>query len=295
VTAGHLRVEIADGIAELTLDRPAERNAFSGPMAVALADAYRESDARDDVRAVILTGAGNAFCVGADFTAGADTFAKRDEPEFSADPIAFPPWQVRKPVIAAINGHAVGIGLTLAMQCDIRLVASDAKLAFAHVRRGVLPDAHSHWTVPRTIGFARAAELFLTGRYMSGDEAAAIGLASKAMPASEVLLAARAMARDIATNCAPLSVALSKQLLWDASALTRDEIGARETAAHHQVMGRPDALEGVMAFLERRPPRWTLKVPRDWPEDPTGKVSEREAGAAAERLRAAGRKPKAET
>jgi enoyl-CoA hydratase/carnithine racemase len=295
VTADHLRVEIAAGVAELTLDRPAERNAFSGPMAVALAAAYRACDARDDVRAVILTGAGSAFCVGADLAAGADTFAKRDEPEFSADPIAFPPWRVRKPVIAAINGHAVGIGLTLAMQCDIRLVASDAKLAFAHVRRGVLPDAHSHWTVPRTIGFARTAELFLTGRHLTGQEAATIGLASKAMPASEVLPAARAMARDIATNCAPLAVALSKQLLWDASSLTRDEICERETAAHHVVMGRPDALEGVMAFLERRPPRWTLAVPRDWPEEPPSEISEREAGADAERLRAAGRKPRAET
>jgi enoyl-CoA hydratase/carnithine racemase len=274
MTAEHLRVEIADGIAELTLDRPAERNAFSGPMAIALTGAYRECDTRDDVRVVILTGAGSAFCVGADLAAGADTFAKRDESGFSADPVDFPPWNVRKPVIAAINGHAVGIGLTLAMQCDIRLVARDAKLAFAHVRRGVLPDAHSHWTVPRAIGFARTAELFLTGRHLTGEEAVSIGLASRAMPASDVLPTARAMARDIVVNCAPLSTALSKRLLWEASTLTRDEIGDRETAYHHVVMGRPDALEGVMAFLEHRPPRWSLSVPRDWPEDPTGTASE---------------------
>jgi enoyl-CoA hydratase/carnithine racemase len=267
VSAGDLRVEIADGIAEVTLDRPEQRNAFSGAMATSLAEAYRHCDTRDDVRAVILTGAGSCFCVGADFAAGAETFARRDEPEFSADPIAFPAWDVRKPVIAAINGHAIGIGLTLAMQCDIRLVARDAKLAFAHVRRGVLPDAHSHWTVPRAIGFARTAELFLTGRHVLGDEAAAIGLASRALPASEVLPAAREVARDIAANCAPLSVALSKRLLWESRDLGRDEVGRRETAYHHVVMGRPDALEGVMAFLERRPPRWTLAVPRDWPDD----------------------------
>ena len=262
-----LRVEIADGVAVLTLDRPDQMNAFSGPMALALAQAYRECDARDDVRAVILTGAGKAFCVGADMSVGAETFANRDEPEFRADPVAFPPWNVRKPVIAAINGHAVGIGLTLAMQCDIRFVAREAKLAFAHVRRGVLPDAHSHWTVPRAIGFARTAELFLTGRYVSGEEAAAMGLVSRALPAAEVLAAALATARDVATHCAPLSVALSKRLLWEGRELPRDEIGRRETAYHHVVMGRPDALEGVMAFLERRPPHWALAVPRDWPDD----------------------------
>src|SRR5512139_670074 len=262
-----LQVDIRDGIAVLTLDRPAHMNAFSGPMATSLSNAYRECDARDDVRTVILTGAGKAFCVGADLAMGSDTFAKRDEPEFSADPISFPPWNVRKPVIAAVNGHAVGIGLTLAMQCDIRLAAHGAKLGFAHVRRGVLPDAHAHWTVPRAVGHARAAELFLTGRLFDGEEAAAMGLVSRALPAAEVLGAALAMARDIADHCAPLSVALSKRLLWESRGLTRDEVGARETAYHHLVMGRPDALEGVMAFLERRPPRWSLAVPRDWPDD----------------------------
>ena len=262
-----LTLAIADGVAVVTLDRPAQRNAFSGPMATSLADAYRACDGDDAVRAVVLTGAGAAFCVGADFAAGSATFARRDEPEFSADPIAFPAWQVRKPVIAAINGHAVGIGLTLAMQCDIRLAAAEAKLAFAHVRRGVLPDAHSHWTVPRAVGHARAAELFLTGRLFTGEEAAAMGLVSRALPAGDVLDQALTMARDIAANCAPLSVALSKRLLWDSRALTRDEVGARETAYHHLVMGRPDALEGVTSFLERRAPRWGLAVPRDWPEE----------------------------
>ena len=236
-------------------------------MATSLAAAYRECDARDDVRAVVLTGAGTAFCVGADMAAGADTFAKQGIEGFSADPVSFPAWQVRKPVIAAINGHAVGIGLTLAMQCDIRLVATEAKLAFAHVRRGVLPDAHSHWTVPRTIGFARTAELFFTGRTMTGEEAAAMGLASRALPAIEVLPAAMTIADDIARNTAPLSVALSKRLLWESRSLDRDEVGHRETAYHHLVMGRPDALEGVMAFLERRAPGWSLAVPRDWPDD----------------------------
>jgi len=259
--------EIDAGVAVVMLNRPQQRNAFSGAMAAALAAAYRACDGDDAVRAVVLTGAGAAFCVGADLAGGGATFERREEADFSADPIAFPAWEVRKPVIAAINGHAVGIGLTLAMQCDIRLVAREAKLAFAHVRRGVLPDAHSHWTVPRAVGHARAAELFLTGRLLDGDEAAAIGLASRALPAAEVLTAALAMAREIAVHCAPLSVALSKRLLWESRGLTRDEVGARETAYHHVVMGRPDALEGAQSFLERRPPRWSLAVPRDWPGD----------------------------
>ncbi|HSP96014.1 MAG TPA: enoyl-CoA hydratase-related protein [Candidatus Dormibacteraeota bacterium] len=267
MTYEDLTLDIDAGVAVVTLNRPAQRNAFSGPMATSLAAAYRACDADDAVRAVVLTGAGAAFCVGADLTPGGATFERREEADFSADPVAYPAWEVRKPVIAAINGHAVGIGLTLAMQCDIRLAARGAKLGFAHVRRGVLPDAHAHWTVPRAVGHARAAELFLTGRLFDGEEAAAMGLVSRALPAADVLGAALAMARDIADHCAPLSVALSKRLLWESRGLTRDEVGARETAYHHLVMGRPDALEGVMAFLERRPPRWSLAVPRDWPDD----------------------------
>ncbi|HZR80818.1 MAG TPA: enoyl-CoA hydratase-related protein [Candidatus Binatia bacterium] len=262
----HLRVEIADGVAVLTLDRPEQRNAFSGRMAQELGAAYVECDRSDDVRAVVVTGAGSAFCVGADLAAGGETFAKRDEPEFSAAGVEPPAFEVRKPVIAAVNGHAVGIGLTLAMQCDIRIFAREAKCGFLHVRRGVIPDAYSHWTVPRAIGFARAAELFLTGRTFTGDEAAAMGLASRALPAAEVLPAALAIARDIAANVAPLSAALCKRLLWESRPATREEVGRKETALHHVVMGRPDALEGVMAFLEKRAPRWQLRVSRDWPE-----------------------------
>jgi len=263
----HLRLEIADGVAVITLDRPEHLNAFSGPMAASLGRAYAACDADDEVRAVVVTGAGRAFCAGADMQMGTETFARRDEPEFSADPISPAAWDVRKPVIAAMNGHAVGIGLTIAMQCDIRLAAREAKYAFAHVRRGVLPDAHSHWSVPRQIGFARTAELFLTGRTFLGEEAVALGIASRALPSADVLPAALEIARDIAANTAPLSVALSKRLLWEGRGLTRDEVGRKETALHHVVMGRPDALEGVMAFLERRPPRWTLRVPRDWLRD----------------------------
>ena len=252
-------VETADGVAVVTLNRPEKLNTFTGRMGDELGRAYAACDADDAVRAVIVTGAGRAFCAGADMEPGGDTFAAPTGDDFSASPVHPPAWDVRKPVIAAVNGHAIGIGLTLAMQCDLRFVAEDAKLGFVHVRRGVLPDAHAHWTVPRAVGFARAADLFLTGRTFSGREAAELGLAHRALPAADVLPAALDVARDIAVHTAPLSVALSKRLLWASPALDREEIGYLETEYHRLVMGTPDAREGVLAWLERRDPKWTGK------------------------------------
>jgi enoyl-CoA hydratase/carnithine racemase len=251
-------VEIADGVAVVTLNRPDKLNAFTGLMGAELGEAYASCDADDEVRAVVVTGAERAFCAGADLAPGGETFAAPGN-EFTASPVDPPAWEVRKPVLAAINGHAIGIGLTLAMQCDLRLVAEDAKLGFVHVRRGVLPDAHAHWTVPHAVGFARAADLLLTGRTFSGHEAAELGLATRALPADEVLPATLAVARDIAVNTAPLSVALSKRLLWASPTLDRDKIGRLETEYHRMVMGTPDAREGVLAWLERRAPKWTGK------------------------------------
>jgi enoyl-CoA hydratase/carnithine racemase len=252
-------IDIADRVAVVTLNRPDRLNAFTGRMGDGLGRAYAACDADDDVRAVVVTGAGSGFCAGADMEPGGDTFAAPASDEFTASPVEPPAWEVRKPVLAAINGHAIGIGLTLAMQCDIRLVAEDAKLGFVHVRRGVIPDAHSHWTVPRAVGFARAADLLLTGRTFTGGEAAELGIASRVLAAEDVLPAALDIARDIAVNTAPASVALSKRLLWASPTLDRDEIARLETEYHRQVMGRPDAREGVLAWLERRHPRWTGK------------------------------------
>jgi enoyl-CoA hydratase/carnithine racemase len=252
-------VENADGVAVVTLNRPDRLNAFTGAMGAELGRAYAACDADDGVRAVVVTGAGRAFCAGADMEPGGDTFAAPHGDGFTASPVQPPAWDVRKPVIAAINGHAIGIGLTLAMQCDIRLVAEDAKLGFVHVRRGVLPDAHSHWTVPRAVGFARAAELFLTGRTFTGREAAELGVASRALPSDDVLPAALDIGRDVAMHTAPLSVSLSKRLLWGSPVLDREEVGYLETEYHRLVMGTPDAREGVLAWLERRDPRWTGK------------------------------------
>lgn len=266
----HVTFTVDQGVALVTLNRPERLNAFTGRMGDELGRIYSRCDLDDDVRAVVLTGAGRAFCAGADFGRGSDTFASPDggaARAFTASPVRPRAWDVRKPVIAAINGHAIGIGLTIPMQCDIRFVAETARLAFAHVRRGVIPDAHSHWTVPRAAGFAVAAELMLTGREFSGREAAELGLASRALPSEGVLPAALELARDIARNTAPLSVALSKRLLWAGSTLGRGDVERLETELHEVVMGRDDAREGVTAFMEKREPVWRLSPTRDWPED----------------------------
>jgi enoyl-CoA hydratase/carnithine racemase len=263
-----IRFEVRDGVAIITLHRPDKLNAFSGTMGRELGDAYRSCDSDDAVRAVVVTGAGRAFCAGADMGGGESTFAKRDESEFSAAGFDPPAWKVRKPVIAAVNGHAIGIGLTLALQTDIRVMARDAKYGVVQVRRGVMPDAYSHWTLLRIAGLARAADLLLTGRTIDGDEAERLGVASRVLPADEVLPTALEIASDIAQNTAPLSVGVSKRLLWESALLTPEEVGRKETELHHHLMARSDAVEGVMAYLEKRPPRWQQSVEEDWPEWP---------------------------
>ena len=263
-----LRFEQSDGVAVLTLNRPEARNAFSGPMGDALGRAYRRCDEDDAIRAVVLTGAGDAFCVGADMAAGEDTFASQDTEEFSAAAFDPPAFAIRKPVIAAVNGHAIGLGFTMALQCDLRILAREAKYGVVQVRRGVMPDAYAHYTLPRIVGLSRAAELLITGRKVDGDEAERLGLATRVVPAAEVLDTALEIARDIARNTAPLSVAVTKKLLWESSGLDPGAVERKETALHHHLMGRADAIEGVMAYLERRPPEWKLSATRDWPAWP---------------------------
>ncbi|MFP6628712.1 MAG: enoyl-CoA hydratase-related protein [Myxococcota bacterium] len=260
--------ELADGVAVIRLDRPEHLNTFSGTMGSELTHAYRRCDDDDAVRVVILTGAGTAFCAGADMTAGEETFASQNSEGFSASGVEMPAWEVRKPVIAAMNGHAIGIGFTLALQCDLRISAEEGKYGIVQVRRGVMPDAYSHWTLPRLVGMERAADLLLTGRKLTGREVVEIGLAGRCLPGDQVLGAALETARDIAENTAPLSVAISKRLLWESPGLTPAQVEHRETELHHHLMGREDAAEGVMAWLERRKPQWKSSVKKDWPEWP---------------------------
>ena len=256
--------DVRDGVATVTLHRPEVRNAFGEGMGAALADAYRRCDEDDSIRAVVLTGTPPAFCAGADMSAAGETFAAPDRSTFSAAALPMTAWQVRKPVIAAVNGHAIGIGFTLTLQCDIRIFAADAKYGIVQVRRGVMGDGYSHWTLPRIAGMANAADILLTGRTFDGHEAQRLGLCSRVLANDEVLPAALEVARDIAENTAPMSVAYSKSLLWESWELDPSGVEARETEYHHYLMGAPDAREGVLAFLERRAPNWQGRLSRDW-------------------------------
>lgn len=255
-----------DGVLVATLNRPDTRNAFSGAMGRALGDIYRMADENDAVRVVVLTGTPPAFCAGADFSNGSDVFERSDAPAFSANPVNPPAWRIRKPVIAAVNGHAIGVGFTLTLHCDLRFMAHDAKYGIVQVRRGVMPDAMSHWTLPRLVGLANAADILLTGRTFTGAEARELGVASRVLANNEVLPHALEVAHDMAVNTAPVSVAVSKRLLWGTFSMTPDEVDRAETELHHHLMGEADAREGVMAFLERRDPQWSLTVNDNWPE-----------------------------
>jgi enoyl-CoA hydratase/carnithine racemase len=263
-----IRLEIEDGVATVTLNRPEKLNAFTGRMAAEWGDAFARCDEDDAVRAVLVTGAGRAFCAGADLSRGEHSFdgAAREREKPARKPIW--PWQVRKPVIAALNGHAIGVGLTMPMQCDVRYVAEDAKLAFAFVRRGVIPELASHVIVSRVAGLSRAADLLFSGRTFTGREAAEMGIASRALPAAEVLPAALEWARDVAANTSPASVAISKRLLWEGVADSVPASLRKEEALFDWIRRQPDAVEGVVAFVEKRAPQWKTAA-SDLPEWPT--------------------------
>jgi enoyl-CoA hydratase/carnithine racemase len=193
---------------------------------------------------VVLTGTPPAFCAGADLSAGGGTFDPPPEGTFSAAAVEMRAWDVRKPVIAAVNGHAIGIWFTMALQCGIRYFAAEAAYGIVQIRRGVMEDANSHWILPRLAGMAAAADILLTCRTFDGHQAQVLGVCNRVLPNDEVLAAALETAHEIAANTAPLSVAFSKRLLWESWGRTPVEIEQLETDAHHHLVGRPDTREG---------------------------------------------------
>lgn len=246
-----LVVTVKDGICRILLNRPERQNAFSLTLLDELWSALRRADEDPVVRVIVVSAAGRVFCSGLD-TSADDQVSERDT---SHD---VHPWRLSTPIIGAINGSAIGVGLTLPLQWDIRIVAEEAKLAFPFVRLGLVPEAASTWLLPRIAGSAMAMELLLTGRRFTAAEAVAAGIASRAVPADQVLEVAMGIARDIADNTAPEAVALTKTLIWEGLSEREPEgVIERENKALGWMGQRPDAREGIMAAFERRAPTWT--------------------------------------
>jgi len=268
-----LLYDVDEAVATITLNRSERLNAVNTTMIEELLAAFDRADADDGVRAVIVTGAGRAFCAGADLGGGSNTFGaregRRERPEEHRDGgglVTLRIFEMKKPVIAAINGPAVGFGITLTLAMDVRLASTTARIGFVFARRGVVPEACSTWFLPRLVGVAQAAEWAYTGRVFTAEEARAGGLVSRVLPPEELLPAARALAREIADTTSAVSVALIRQMLWRM-------LGADHPREAHRIdslgmwhTGRSaDAHEGIASFLEKRAPRFTGRPSKDMP------------------------------
>jgi enoyl-CoA hydratase/carnithine racemase len=271
---------VDDGIATITLNRPDRLNAFTGQMMLDMIAAFDAADADDAVRAVIVTGAGRGFCAGADLSAGGSTFDRSVAPETPRNDIrvggvtrdgggrlTLRIFESKKPVIAAVNGPAVGVGATMQLAMDIRLASTEARYGFVFARRGLVPEACSSWFLPHLVGPQTALEWCFTGRVFPAQEAYDRGLVRSLHRPDELLPAARSLAREIADNTAPVSVALTRQMIWRMA-------GADHPMRAHQADSRgiqfrgasPDAREGVESFLEKRPARFPNTVSADLPD-----------------------------
>jgi enoyl-CoA hydratase/carnithine racemase len=269
-----IRFEVADGVGTVTLARPDKLNALSSRMLDELLAVLDQADADDAVRVLIVTGAGRAFCAGADLSGGPRTFDRvarehgeaPGEHEDGGGRVTLRIFDMKKPLIAAINGPAVGFGITMTLPMDIRIASTAARIGFVFARRGVVPEACSTWFLPRLVGPSQAAEWVYTGRVFPAEEALAGRLVSRVVPPERLLPVARELAREIAENTSAISVALSRQLMWKL-------LGADHPMEAHRLDSRcmdwtgrsADAREGVSAFLEKRPARFTLRPSTDMP------------------------------
>jgi enoyl-CoA hydratase/carnithine racemase len=269
-----IRYEVADSVLTITLDRPERLNAFTPTMLAELIEAFDRSDADDDVRAVIVTGAGRGFCAGADLERGGSTFDWRerqkgadDVPRDGGGQLSLRIFRSVKPVIAAINGPAVGVGITMTLPMDVRLAADSARMGLVFTRRGIVPEACSSWFLPRVVGISRAMEWAATGRVFDAREALEGGLVRSVHPQDELLPAARALAGEIAANTAPVSVALARRMMWTM-------LGAGHPMDAHRADSRgmfargqsADAQEGIASFLEKRPAAFPDRVSEGLPD-----------------------------
>jgi enoyl-CoA hydratase/carnithine racemase len=275
VSYEQINYDVADGIATITLNRPDRLNAFTAQMMRELLDAFDAADGDDAVRVVIVTGAGRGFCAGADLGAGAGTFDNRvrggarsiDEHRDGGGLVTLRIYDMSKPIIAAINGPAVGVGITMTLPMDIRLAVPDAKIGFVFARRGLVPEACSSWFLPRIVGIGRATEWVYSGRVFPATEAHEAGLIQHLCAPDELRPKANEIAREIVDNTSAVSVALSRHLLWKGLGYDHPMESHRADSKCIFTLGQlPDAAEGVTSFLEKRPAKFPMTVPKDLPD-----------------------------
>jgi len=267
--------EVSDHIATITLNRPDQLNAFTNVMMREVIDAFDRVDADDDVRVVIVTGAGRGFCAGADLSGGGDTFkgggsdvqTREGVPRDGGGLVTLRIFECTKPVIGAINGAAVGVGVTMTLPMDIRLASESAKFGFVFARRGIVPEACSSWFLPRLVGISQATEWCYSGRVFPASEALSGRLVRSVHAPDDLLPAARAIAAEIAENTAPVSIALTRQMLWRMLGASHPMEAHRVDSRGIQQRGRSgDSREGVVSFLEKRQPEFPDRVSDGLPE-----------------------------
>lgn len=273
MTFEQIRYTIDGPVATIVLARPDKLNAYTAVMGAELAEALRKAGADEQVRVIILTGEGRGFCAGADISGGADSFGSGG-PNFAAEGkrrqdgggFVGALFDSPKPVIAAINGAAVGVGATLTLPCDIRIAADTARFGFVFARRGLVPEAGSAWFLPQIVGLPQALRWCLSGKIFDAAEAEVGGLVSEVVPADELLARAREIALEIAESTAPVSIALTRQMLWRFASEASPAGALKVDGGFAMTLGAgPDVREGVAAFLEKRAPAFPGRVPQDMP------------------------------
>jgi enoyl-CoA hydratase/carnithine racemase len=268
-----IRYEVADRVLTVTLHRPDRLNAWTPRMQGELIEALDRADADDEVRAIVITGAGRAYCAGADLEGGGSTFDWRDRQDGGEVPrdgggrFALRAFECTKPIVAAINGPAVGVGITMTLPMDVRLAAEDARIGFVFARRGIVPEACSSWFLPRIVGISQAMEWVATGRVFTAEEALAGGLVRSVHSGDELPGAARELAREMADNAAPVSVALARRMMWTMLGADHPMVAHRADSRAMLHRGQSDdAREGVTSFLEKRPAQFTDRVSDGLPD-----------------------------